>query len=59
MGLSLDDCVVWDPHRDMGGLTEDQIRAAKAILWKGHCSVHQRFLPEHVHKVRERSPACG
>ena len=56
MGMSLDDCVVWDPHRAMGGLTEDQLRAAKAILWKGHCSVHQRFLPEHVHKVRERLP---
>jgi quinolinate synthase len=56
MGLSLDDCVVWDPHRDMGGLTEDEIRAAKAILWKGHCSVHQRFQPAHVRSVRERVP---
>jgi quinolinate synthase len=56
MGMSLDDCVVWDPHKNMGGLTEDQIRAAKAILWKGHCSVHQRFQPEHVLKVRERIP---
>ena len=56
MGMTLDDCVVWDPHRDMGGLTEDQIRGAKAILWKGHCSVHQRFQPEHVRKVRERVP---
>ena len=56
MGLGLDDCVVWDPHRAMGGLTEDQIRAAKAILWKGHCSVHQRFQPSHVHAVREKVP---
>jgi quinolinate synthase len=56
LGLSLDDCVVWDPHRDLGGLTEDQILGAKAILWKGHCSVHQRFLPDHVRKVRERVP---
>ena len=55
-GMSLADCVVWDPHRDMGGLTEEQIVGAKAILWKGHCSVHQRFLPEHVRKVRERIP---
>jgi quinolinate synthase len=56
MGLSLDDCAVWDPHRELGGLTEDQIRSAKALLWKGHCSVHQRFQPEHVTSVRERVP---
>jgi quinolinate synthase len=56
MGLSLDDCVVWDPHRDLGGLTEDRIAGAKVILWKGHCSVHQRFQPEHVTAVRERLP---
>jgi quinolinate synthase len=40
----------------MGGLTEDELRQATVILWKGHCSVHQRFLPEHVDKVRERHP---
>jgi quinolinate synthase len=56
MGMRLDDCAVWDPHKEMGGLTEDQIRRAKALLWKGHCSVHQRFLPEHVDAVRERVP---
>jgi quinolinate synthase len=56
MGLSLDDCAVWDPHRELGGLTEDEIRSAKALLWKGHCSVHQRFQPEHVTSVRERVP---
>ena len=56
MGLSLDDCAVWDPHRDLGGLTEDQIAGAKVLLWKGHCSVHQRFQPEHVAAVRERLP---
>ena len=56
MGLSLDDCAVWDPHRELGGLSEDEIRSAKALLWKGHCSVHQRFLPEHVASVRERVP---
>jgi len=56
MGMSIDDCAVWDPHRDLGGLTEDEIRSAKALLWKGHCSVHQRFLPEHVASVRERVP---
>jgi quinolinate synthase len=40
----------------MGGLTVEQLRPAKVILWKGHCSVHQRFLPEHVDTVRERYP---
>lgn len=56
MGLSLEDCAVWDPHQDLGGLTEAEIARAKVLLWKGHCSVHQRFLPEHVHSVRERLP---
>jgi quinolinate synthase len=56
MGLTPDDCVVWNPHRDNGGLTDDQIAAAKVILWKGHCSVHQRFQPEHVNAVRGRVP---
>lgn len=56
MGMSHDDLVVWDPHRDLGGLTEEQITGAKAILWKGHCSVHQRFRPDMVDGVRERIP---
>lgn len=56
MGMSLEDCVVWDPHREQGGLTEPQIAQAKAILWKGHCSVHGRFQPEMVDGVRERIP---
>ena len=56
MGMSLEDCALWDPHRELGGLTEDEIRSAKALLWKGHCSVHQRFQPEHVAAVRERLP---
>ena len=56
MGLSLDDCAVWDPHKELGGLTEDEIRDARVLLWKGHCSVHQRFQPEHVASVRERVP---
>lgn len=54
LGLSLDDCVVWDPHKDSGGLSDAQIEQAKVLLWKGHCSVHQRFTLEHVHAVRER-----
>ncbi len=56
MGIPLEDCVVWDPFKVLGGLTPEQLRAAKVILWKGHCSVHQRFLPEHVDRVREKYP---
>ena len=54
MGLSLDDCVVYNPHRPNGGLTAEQLRDARMILWKGHCSVHGRFTPECVDDVRER-----
>ena len=44
-GIPLDDMVVWDPYMLQGGLTAERLRQAKVILWKGHCSVHQRFLP--------------
>ena len=54
LGLALDDCVVWDPHRPT--LTADELRAAKMILWRGHCSVHGRFTAESVDDVRERVP---
>lgn len=56
MGIPLDQCVVWDPYMIMGGVTPERLRRAKVILWKGHCSVHQRFLPEHVDNVRARYP---
>ncbi len=56
MGIPLAEMAVWDPYQAMGGLTLERLRAAKIILWKGHCSVHQRFLPEHADKVRERYP---
>ncbi|MDO8307153.1 MAG: quinolinate synthase NadA [Actinomycetota bacterium] len=56
LGLSLDDCVVFNPHKPGGGLTPEQIRSARVILWKGHCSVHGRFTPECVDEVRERVP---
>jgi quinolinate synthase len=56
LGLGLDDCVVWDPHRPMGGLTAEELRDAKMILWKGHCSVHGRFSPEVVDSLRETIP---
>jgi len=56
MGIPLEQMALWDPHQDSGGLTEEEIRGARVILWKGHCSVHQRFLPEHVKKTRETYP---
>ncbi len=54
LGLSLEDCVLWNPWKPMGGLTEDEIRGAKMILWRGHCSVHGRFTKESVDEVRAR-----
>jgi quinolinate synthase len=56
MGLPLSDCVVWDPYMIGGGVTPERLRKARVILWKGHCSVHQRFLPEHVDHVRAKYP---
>jgi quinolinate synthase len=56
LGLSLDDCVVYDPRKPGGGLTAAQVCAAKMVLWKGHCSVHGRFTAESVREVRERVP---
>ena len=48
LGRDLDDCVVWNPHLPMGGLTPEQIRDARMILWRGHCSVHGRFTVDAV-----------
>ncbi|HEY5031456.1 MAG TPA: quinolinate synthase NadA [Actinomycetes bacterium] len=56
LGLTLDDCVVFDPHKPGGGLTSGQLRAARVVLWRGHCSVHGRFTPESVREVRDRDP---
>ncbi len=56
LGLSLDDCVVYDPHRPRGGVEPAQLRTAKMILWRGHCSVHGRFRVEAVEEVRARAP---
>jgi quinolinate synthase len=56
MGIPLGEMVVWDPYQINGGVAPDRLRAAKIILWKGHCSVHQRFLPEHVDRVRREQP---
>jgi quinolinate synthase len=56
MGIPVSEMVVWDPYQINGGLSPDGLKAAKVILWKGHCSVHQRFLPEHVDRVRRDEP---
>ncbi|TDC19681.1 quinolinate synthase NadA [Streptomyces sp. 8K308] len=56
LGMSLDDCVVYNPHRPNGGLTADQLRRARMILWRGHCSVHGRFSLDSVEEVRARIP---
>jgi quinolinate synthase len=56
MGIALDEMVVWDPYQINGGVAPERLRAARVILWKGHCSVHQRFLPEHVDRVRREEP---
>jgi quinolinate synthase len=56
MGVPLEQMAVWNPYEEGGGLREDEIRRARVILWKGHCSVHQRFLPEHVERTRKRYP---
>ena len=59
LGLSLDDCVVYNPHKPGGGLTAEELRAAKMILWRGHCSVHGRFSAESVSDVRDRIPGVN
>jgi quinolinate synthase len=56
LGIPLEECVVWNPLAPNGGLSVEQLRAARVILWKGHCSVHGRFTPDCVDAVRERVP---
>jgi quinolinate synthase len=56
LGVPLQETVLWDPYQINGGQTSERLRAARVILWKGHCSVHQRFLPEHVDQVRAKYP---
>ena len=56
MGIPLEEMVVWDPYQELGGNTAELLRRARVILWKGYCSVHQRFLPEHVDRVRREHP---
>lgn len=56
MDIPLDGMLVWDPYREFGGNTPAQLRRARVYLWKGHCSVHQRFRPEMVDQVRQKYP---
>ena len=59
LGYSLDDCVVWNPLQPNGGLTVEELRDAKVILWRGHCSVHGRFSPAVVDELRETIPGIN
>jgi quinolinate synthase len=56
MGYGLDDMRVWNPRLDLGGLSEREAKEATFLLWKGHCSVHQRFRPEHIEAFRAEHP---
>ena len=56
MGIPLDQMIVWDPYEELGGNTAEAIGRARVILWKGYCSVHQRFTPEQVARVRREHP---
>ena len=56
LGLSIADCVVYNPWKPNGGLTDDEIKNAKVILWRGHCSVHGRFTVGNINDVRVKLP---
>lgn len=56
LGLSLEDCVVWDPRQPGGGLSAEELSGARMILWKGHCSVHGRFSPDVIDELRAEHP---
>ncbi|MDT5293585.1 MAG: quinolinate synthase [Acidobacteriota bacterium] len=55
-GIPLEEMALWDPNKEFGGNTAEQLRRARLILWKGHCSVHGRFRPWHVEQVRREVP---
>ncbi len=56
MGIPLEQMIVWDPYQEYGGNTPEAVRSARVILWKGYCSVHQRFTPQQVARVRREHP---
>lgn len=59
MGMPEEDCALWDPHQDFGGLTQEEIRRAKVLLWRGHCSVHQLFTVQQVDRARAEHPGIN
>jgi quinolinate synthase len=54
LGLKLNDCVIWNPWKSNGGLSDAELISAKVILWRGHCSVHGRFSVENIEQVRQK-----
>jgi quinolinate synthase len=56
MGVPLDDMVVWDPNEIWGGIEPDAARRARIILWKGHCSVHEKFTVRQIENIRKEHP---
>ena len=54
LGLELSDCVIWNPWKVNGGLSDEELTSAKVILWRGHCSVHGRFSVENIEQVRQK-----
>lgn len=54
LGLKLSDCVIWNPWKVNGGLSDEELTSAKVILWRGHCSVHGRFSVENIEQVRQK-----
>ncbi len=56
LGLAAEDCVIWNPWKPQGGLTDQELFDAKVILWRGHCSVHGRFTRQNIDDVRARVP---
>lgn len=56
LGFRLEEMIVWDPYEELGGNSAEAVIDSRFILWKGHCSVHQRFLPQHVVQVRAKYP---
>ena len=59
MGVALDRMPVWDPNQPLGGNTAEQLRDARIILWKGHCSVHKRFTVAQIEKARSAYPGIN
>ena len=59
LGFTLEDCVLWNPWKPNGGLTDEQILGAKMILWRGHCSVHGRFSTKNIDDMRQAVPGVN